>query len=692
LPSILKMNKRIKIINQNLFIMKKTLFIFAVMLLSIAVSAQTMGTRSIEQSVSPNFKSHHMATPSSNSSRIVIYSEGFEDTQFGALPTGWTCYFNNPNIFSCPWVSIANDEDLVGIENPAPIQANTGIRSMAKSWRFTGNLWAFSAGFSLSAGETYTVQFWFRAPGYPQWDEYDKFEVRIGQTATHTAMATANVVFTNTDRINEWTLASGTFTPTANGTYYLGFHDLNAETNENGGYGLYIAIDDIEITGGVICDPIKNLTVNYQSDCTTASLTWTAPGAGSFEYEVLRDGNVIETVTTESYIDNSFEPSLTHLWAVRVLCQGGHSSEVNVSKEPCIETNCSPAKYLSVSYSDNCDAAVLTWTAPPILLWDNTDDRSDYGGVSIRCIFDAAPHWVIADDFNVPAGETWTISEVYFSGFHNTSSGYFQPPHYFGIEIYNDNGNNRPGNRILEELELMPQNGTVSAAYPLLALSTPFEISTPGKYWISIYAVYLAEMNLEDYRYLVHYSEVPKGADLCRWDEKQGTEWVPEDGYPSMYFRIHGSKTEGEIYNVYRDNILIAEKIAANTYTDDSFDPKLPYKWSVKVACPASVGGGESTPSYATTVACNPDASIVEKTNNSFTISPNPATSGSIKITAENNFHALEVVNFLGQVVIFQTNINNSQATLDVSNLNNGIYFVRITSNNGASVMKFIKQ
>lgn len=73
-----------------------------------------------------------------------------------------------------------------------------------------------------------------------------------------------------------------------------------------------------------------------------------------------------------------------------------------------------------------------------------------------------------------------------------------------------------------------------------------------------------------------------------------------------------------------------------------------------------------------------------------FSILPNPATS-NITISAGSNFHTVELVNFLGQTVSSQSNTGNT-ASLDVSSLTNGVYFVRITSNEGTDVKKFVKQ
>ncbi|MDR0205698.1 MAG: T9SS type A sorting domain-containing protein [Bacteroidales bacterium] len=73
-----------------------------------------------------------------------------------------------------------------------------------------------------------------------------------------------------------------------------------------------------------------------------------------------------------------------------------------------------------------------------------------------------------------------------------------------------------------------------------------------------------------------------------------------------------------------------------------------------------------------------------------FSIVPNPATN-DITITAKIDFSKVEIVNFLGQIVLTQSN-DSKKSEVDISNLTNGVYFVRIISENGTSVQKFIKQ
>ena len=87
----------------------------------------------------------------------------------------------------------------------------------------------------------------------------------------------------------------------------------------------------------------------------------------------------------------------------------------------------------------------------------------------------------------------------------------------------------------------------------------------------------------------------------------------------------------------------------------------------------------------------NEEEYIVEQNRNAtFSIFPNP-TSSHITISSEKDFHSIAIVDLLGRVVYAQTN-NGTHSTLDVSSYCNGVYFVRIITENGAEVQKFVKR
>ena len=136
-------------------------------------------------------------------------------------------------------------------------------------------------------------------------------------------------------------------------------------------------------------------------------------------------------------------------------------------------------------------------------------------------------------------------------------------------------------------------------------------------------------------------------------------------------------------FNIYRDGVKIKANHTSKTYVDNGYDKDVEHTWEVAVVC------GVSLESERVAVKKQCENSIKENAK-LFSIAPNPATN-NITITADNNFHTIEVLSFLGQLVLAQPN-NGTTAEMDISTLTNGVYFVRIISENGTSVQKFVKQ
>jgi len=80
--------------------------------------------------------------------------------------------------------------------------------------------------------------------------------------------------------------------------------------------------------------------------------------------------------------------------------------------------------------------------------------------------------------------------------------------------------------------------------------------------------------------------------------------------------------------------------------------------------------------------------SVVENPANTISIYPNPATT-VLNVEAEG-YSTIEIVNLLGQTVYTANTTSNMQ--INVSNLNNGVYFVRLNGANGTATQKFIKK
>ncbi|MEZ0129387.1 T9SS type A sorting domain-containing protein, partial [Flavobacterium sp. LBUM151] len=78
------------------------------------------------------------------------------------------------------------------------------------------------------------------------------------------------------------------------------------------------------------------------------------------------------------------------------------------------------------------------------------------------------------------------------------------------------------------------------------------------------------------------------------------------------------------------------------------------------------------------------------ETDKSVALYPNP-TKGNVTINCDNTIKKIELFDVQGRIL--QTKIeNNNNAQLNISNKANGLYFIRITTENGVSVEKVIKE
>jgi len=138
---------------------------------------------------------------------------------------------------------------------------------------------------------------------------------------------------------------------------------------------------------------------------------------------------------------------------------------------------------------------------------------------------------------------------------------------------------------------------------------------------------------------------------------------------------------ENGTINVWRNNAKIASSVSGTSYVDEN--PIIGDNcYKIELICDNGFSFSNES--------CVNFVGIKETVKTGFSIVPNPAKD-NIKITAQSIFNKVEIVNFLGQTVLSQNN-DGVEANVNVSNLTGGIYFVRIISDNGTSVQKFVKQ
>ncbi|MEO6904143.1 MAG: T9SS type A sorting domain-containing protein [Bacteroidia bacterium] len=152
-------------------------------------------------------------------------------------------------------------------------------------------------------------------------------------------------------------------------------------------------------------------------------------------------------------------------------------------------------------------------------------------------------------------------------------------------------------------------------------------------------------------------------------------------GYPLISSKEGEGNHVCDIYkvNVYPTYVLISpdKKIVEQNMNRESTDFDAYFsKYSLKKA-PCTVTG------------------ITENNAaNDFCIYPNPASSNIIIASSTNkNVKNIKVYSILGKALINQSNLNNSDKfDIDITNLNTGVYFVEVTTENkDVFIKKFIK-
>ena len=98
----------------------------------------------------------------------------------------------------------------------------------------------------------------------------------------------------------------------------------------------------------------------------------------------------------------------------------------------------------------------------------------------------------------------------------------------------------------------------------------------------------------------------------------------------------------------------------------------------------------ESDPSEIYTVVVEDDA--IEEMNVSFNVYPNPVND-KLVIETEATIESVTIYTVTGVMVGQQTTVNGQQTlSIDVTNLNGGVYFVKVVTENGEAVQRFIKK
>lgn len=231
------------------------------------------------------------STSDGNTSYLATAEQGFNS---GSLPTSWR-FINRGN--GSNWTQSTT--------------SYTGSGSMQYSWNSSnaGNAWAYSPKYSMVAGETYSISFWYKVGGssFPE-----KLKVTIGTDTTLVAQGTT--LWDNNGGSNltnsAWQQANFTYTPTSSGDYNVAFNCYSAADM----YTLYV--DDISIQYTEIGP------VNY---------AWTSDPVG-FTSTEQNPAGVTPTVSTTYYVTATNEHGCSQTASVAVDVNQSSTSTTEVEE------------------------------------------------------------------------------------------------------------------------------------------------------------------------------------------------------------------------------------------------------------------------------------------------------------------------------------------------------------------------
>ena len=138
-------------------------------------------------------------------------------------------------------------------------------------------------------------------------------------------------------------------------------------------------------------------------------------------------------------------------------------------------------------------------------------------------------------------------------------------------------------------------------------------------------------------------------------------------------------------YNVYYNGELLKANVYVTSYNIINLEKDTEYCYTV-----SAVNGAEESAQSEEACAKTLNDEGVSEFATTFNIYPNPVND-KLFIEAETNIEEVSVYTITGvKVCDEQCTMNNVQ--LNVSDLNSGVYFVKVVTNNGETVKRFIKK
>jgi hypothetical protein len=223
---------------------------------------------------------------------------------------------------------------------------------------------------------------------------------------------------------------------------------------------------------------------------------------------------------------------------------------------------------------------------------------------------------------------------------------------------------------------------------------------------LSLFEDFSADPNVSQHRYKLGIKDTCGTiGELSDFHTTIHLQYLQNGNFQWTAYEIENISNPVASYNFYRDdnssgtfpinpNIIIS---TGTTYTDIDYltYPNARYiidvNWLNSLACEATRANINTSRSNTKGIAAPPIDVINEMVSNLITLTPNP-TNGAIRITLPDVLlgQTMVLTNAVGQI-LQTTTITSTSVEYDLSNLADGIYFVRVQTHSGVITKKIVK-
>ncbi len=421
---------------------------------------------------------------------------------------------------------------------------------------------------------------------------------------------------------------------------------------------------------------VHNPATNVQAivEGSNVSVTWDAPMKGretllgrEYTYTITRDGDEIATGITETIYTDTDVPNGTYVYCVKVVYTGYTSDRACAASV--IVLNCDPATNFQAIA--NGSTVNLTWDAPTEAGGDNNititygfEGNIEADGWDIHS-YNTSDTWRQVGTIEYPSGNVYP---------HEGSSQ---------MQCHWDNADQNEW--LISPRFSLPAQANLNFWTYLTCGSTHgdhyyVKISIDNGFsWTELWDASTQPAGINHYDEAINISL----AEYANQNIKLAWHALATGGLYYAWFvddiTISGVATEDYTYTITRDGVEIASGLTETNYTDENVTSGT-HDYCVEVVYNSCT----SAPVCATVVGIEDDAFSKIK------VYPNPATD-NITIECAENINKIEVFDVLGRKIISNENILNN-TNVDITSLNNGIYFLIVHTENGNGEYKIIKQ